>query len=182
MSEPVTYFEWISKLELFAKGDDTVLSELEKGSFVVSEGTVFRFYNKIQETYIERKKNWIDKFNRLLQINCLKREDDIVFVLQYAKSNLQPISKFIKLKVFPDELRDTLEKDFKSFVTETKSNINKSLTKSQPRNEKIPLIINKFDFIDTILETKISKNDPIESSSKTTVNKRSILFKHGTQN
>ncbi len=182
MPGPVTYFDWISGLERFAKGDDTVLSELEQGSFVISEGTVFRFYNKIQEAYIERKKYWIDKFNRLLQVNYLKREDDIVFVLQYAKSNLQPISKFIKLKVFPDDLRDTLEKDFKSFVTETKNNIKKTLTKNQPRNEKIPIIINKFDFIETTLETKISKNDPIESSSKITANKRSILFKHGTQN
>lgn len=176
MPEPVTYFEWAEKLEQFAKGDDSVLSDLEQGSFAVDAGTVYRFYNKAQEAYVERKKQWLDKFNRLFQVHYIRTENDISIVLQNAKGNLQPIAKFIKLKAFPDDLRDTLKKDFEGFVAEIRKNVKESVTKNQPRNEKMLLIVNAFSFFETTLEAGISEKSSSEPTSRETPNKRRILF------
>ncbi len=175
MTGPVTYFEWTDRLDQFAKGDDSVLCELEQGSFAVDAGTVYRFYNKAQEAYVERKKQWLDKFNRLFQVHYIRTENDISIVLQNAKGNLQPIAKFIRLKAFPDDLKETLRKDFEGFVSEVRKNIRESVSNNQPRNEKMLLIVNTFNFFETALEADVSKPSPDFPSGQTS-NKRRILF------
>lgn len=175
MSSPTTYFDWSNRLEEFAKGDDSVLPDLEKGSFVVDAGTVYRFYNKVQEAYVERKKQWIDKFNRLFQIQYVRTENDISIVLQNAKGNLRPIAKFIRLTAFPDDLKATLKKDFEGFVAEIRKNVKESVSKSQPRSDKMVLVVNSFNFFDSNLESDVSA-DLSKASTTETTNKRRILF------
>jgi hypothetical protein len=176
MTVPNTYFEWADKLEQFARGDDSVLSELQQGTFAVDAGTVYRFYNKAQEAYVERKKRWLDKFNRLFQVQYVKTENDISIVLQDAKTNLQPIAKFIQIKAFPDDLRETLKRDFEGFVAEIRKNIRESVIKKQPRNEKMLLVVNTFNFFDTATEACVSEKSSTESTSSKTPSKRRILF------
>lgn len=176
MPSPTTYFDWSNLLEQFARGDDSVLSDLQQGYFAVDAGTIYRFYNKVQEAYVERKKQWLAKFNRLFQVQYVRTENDISIVLQNAKSNLQPIAKFIKLKAFPDDLQDTLKKDFEGFVAEIRKNVRESITKNQPRNEKMLLIVNAFNFFETTLEAGVSEKSSSESTSRETPNKRRILF------
>lgn len=176
MPAPVTYFEWADKLEQFARGDDSVLSDLQQGSFVVDAGTIYRFYNKAQEAYVERKKQWLDKFNRLFQVQYVRTENDVSIVLQNAKGNLQPIAKFIRIKAFPDDLRDTLKKDFEGFVAEVRKNVRESVSKNQPRNEKMLLIVNTFNFFESNLEADVSAKSSSSSKSGEPPNKRRILF------
>ena len=175
MSYPSTYFDWSNKLEQFAAGDDSILFELEKGSFIVDAGTVYRFYNKVQETYVERKKKWIDKFNRLFQIQYVRTENDISIILQNAKGNLGPIAKFIRLSAFPDDLKETLKKDFDGFLAEIRKNVRESISKSQPRNDKMLLIVNNFNFFDSNLGSDKAANLSTDSSTES-INKRRILF------
>lgn len=176
MSGPTTYFEWSDRLAQFANGDDSVLSDLEQGSFAVDAGTVYRFYNKAQEAYVGRKKQWLDKFNRLFQVHYIRTENDISIVLQNAKGNLQPIAKFIKLKAFPQDLQDTLKKDFEGFVAEIRKNIKESVTKDQPSNERVLLIVNTFNFFETTLQSNPSENSSSGPTPGLTQNKRRILF------
>jgi len=176
MTIPNTYFEWADKLEQFARGDDSVLSELQQGTFAVDAGTVYRFYNKAQEAYVERKKRWLDKFNRLFQVQYVKTENDISIVLQDAKTNLQPIAKFIQIKAFPDDLRNNLKKDFHGFVTEVRKNIKESIMRSQPHNEKMLLIINNFNFFESDVQAVVPNKSIAEPPSAETTNKRRILF------
>jgi hypothetical protein len=175
MAVPSTYYEWAAKLEQFAQGDDSVIADLQQGTFAVDAGTVFRFYNKAQEAYVERKKRWLDKFNRLFQVQYVRTENDISIVLQDAKTNLQPIAKLIRLKAFPGDLRDTLKKDFEGFVAEVRKNVRDSVSKNQPRNEKMLLIVNTFNFFDSNLELGISSESSTDSAADTR-NKRRILF------
>lgn len=176
MPGPVTYFEWTDSLEKFAKGDDSVLAALEQGSFVTDAGTVYRFYTKAQEAYVERKKQWLDKFNRLFQVHYVRTENDISIVLQNAKGNLQPIARFIRLRAFPDDLRETLRKDFEGFVSEVRKNLRESVSKNQPRNEKMLLIVNTFNFFETSLQAGVTTNSTTDSPSEQLTNKRRILF------
>lgn len=176
MAVPSTYFEWAAKLEQFAQGDDPVIADLQQGTFAVDAGTVYRFYNKAQEAYVERKKRWLDKFNRLFQVQYVRTENDISIVLQDAKTNLQPIAKFIRLKAFPDDLRDILRKDFEGFVAEVRKNIKESVMKNQPRNEKMLLIVNTFNFFDSNLELGVPHNSSTDPATPDTRNKRRILF------
>lgn len=176
MSIPTTYFEWVNCLERFANGDDSVLSELEQGSFAVDAGTVYRFHSKVHETYVERKKQWVDKFHRLFQIHYIKTENDMSIVLQHAKGNLQPIAKFIKIKSFPKDLQDTLKKDFNNFVAETRKNIRESIIKDQRGNERLLLIINSFDFFESSIITNLTDNSSSEIKKDEFSNKRRIIF------
>lgn len=176
MTVPSTYFEWVDRLEQFAKGDDSLLADLEQGSFTVDAGTVYGFYKRVQEAYVERKKRWIDKFNRLFQVQYIKTENDLSILLQDAKVNLQPIAKFIRLKAFPDDLRDTLRKDFEDFVSEVWMNIRESVRKTQPRNEKMLMIVNTFSFLETVLEIREPGKFSSDLSSTEIPNKRRIIF------
>jgi hypothetical protein len=176
MSPPSTYFEWSQLLEKYASGDDSVFIELEKGTYNLDSGTVYRFYNKVQEAYVERKKKWIDKFNRIFQIHLIKSENDLSIALQNAKGNLIPIAKFIKLNPFPENLRNTLNKDFAEFVTEVRNNLRKSLSEDNPRYEKMIIIINNFNLFDMSINNEISDDSSTNSASGEIQNKRRILF------
>src|ERR1043165_625137 len=112
MAIPSTYLEWTQLLERFGKGDDSVLQELEHGLFELDAGTVYRFCDKVQTAYMDRKKLWVQKFGRMLQVRSIKTENEFSIILQAGKSNLKPIMKFTRLSAFPKELRDTLGKDF----------------------------------------------------------------------
>jgi hypothetical protein len=176
MPSPTTYFDWSQLLERYARGEDAVLSELEGGSFVVDSGTVYRFYNKVQEAYVERKKQWMDKFNRSFQVQSIRTESDMSIVLRNAKSYLQPIARLIKLSAFPKDLQDTLKKDFDGFVTDVRKNIKESVKKNQPGNERMLFIVNTFDFYENSFQSPLSQNSLSDSAQGTTPNKKRILF------
>jgi hypothetical protein len=176
MAVPQTYFEWTHILGQFQEGDDSVITELEQGSFAIDAGTVYRFYNKAQEAYVGRKKHWLDKFNRLFQVHYIRSEKDISVALQYAKGNLRPLAKFIKLKAFPKDLQDTLKKDFEDFVAEIRKNIKESVKKNQPGNERILFIVNTFNFYELTLQIDITQNSLDNPTSGVIQNKRRILF------
>lgn len=176
MAGPVTYLEWTEKLQRFGKGDDSVLSELEEGTFDIDAGTVYRFYNKVHETYVERKKLWVDKINRIFQVQYIKTENDISIVLQNAKGNLQPIAKFIRLKAFPEELQKTLKKDFEDFVSSIRKNMKEPISKSNKNYEKIILLINSFNFYETEIKTDSVSKSQKNSKTEEISNNRRIIF------
>jgi len=149
MPEPTTYYEWTNNLERFANGDDVALQEMQHGVFTVDSGTVYRFYDKVKEAYVARKNRWVDQFSRSHQVSRIKSESDLSIILQSAKGNLRPIAAFIRLSAFPDDLQETLRKDFEKFVTETRKNIKAEVQKAQPGNEKVLLVVNTFNFFDS---------------------------------
>lgn len=176
MPGPITYSEWSDKLERFARGEDAVLSDLEQGSFEIDAGTVYRFYNKVQQAYVARKKQWLDNVNRLFQIERPRTENDLSIVLQNAKSNLRPLSRFMKLNAFPSDLRDVLKEDFYALVADVKSNLRDSFLKIQPRNEKMLLIVSTFDFFDINIDQGISESPSTGSGPNEASHNRRILF------
>lgn len=176
MSPPSTYYEWSQLLEKYASGDDSVFIELDQGTYNLDAGTIYRFYNKVQEAYIERKKRWIDKFNRIFQVYLIKNENDLSIALQNAKCNLNPIAKFIKLKAFPENLRNTLNKDFVEFLTEVRNNLRKSLSEDNPQYEKMIIVINNFNLFDMTINNEISNDSSTNSALGEIQNKRRILF------
>lgn len=176
MPSPSTYFEWTEKLDQFARGDDNVLSDLQEGTFEIDAGTIYRFYNKVQEAYVERKKRWIDKFNRLFQVQNIRTENDLSILLQEAKTNLHPIAKFIKIKAFPDDLRHTLRIDLDEFVAEVRKNIKESIMKNNPRNEKLLIIVNTFKFFESDVQMSNTNESRIDPTSSESTTKRRILL------
>jgi hypothetical protein len=176
MPPPTTYFDWSQLLERYARGDDAVLSELESGSFVVDSGTVYKFYNKVQEAYVERKKQWMDKFNRSFQVQSIRTESEMSIVLHNAKSNLWPIARMIRLSAFPKDLKDTLKKDFVGFVTDVRKNLRESVKKNQSGSERLLFIVNSFDFYENTFQSSFSDNSLPDSVQGTTPNKKRILF------
>lgn len=176
MTAPSTYYEWSLLLERFGLGDDSVTFDLQRGTFTFDSGTVYRFYNNVQDAYTERKKRWIDKFNRLFQIQKFRTENDISMILQDAKFYLQPIVKFIRIDAFPKDLRDVLKKDFDEFVNDIRKNIKDSIMRNHPHNEKMILIVNSFKFFESEVQIDSSNNSNGASNSVETINKRKIIF------
>lgn len=176
MSSPSTYFEWSRFLERFAGGDDAVLPDLEQGTFVVDAGTVYRFYNKVREAYVERKKQWGEKFNRSFQVQSIRTESDIEIVLRNAKTNLQPIARLIKLPALPRDLHETLRKDFEGFVADVRNNMKESIKKNQPHNEKVLFVINTFSFFEMSSPGATKGDTTAEPESGSSPKNRRIIF------
>jgi len=144
MNIPQTYSEWCYLLEKFGQGDDMALEQLSNGVFAIDVGTASRFYSRVEEAYIARKKIWLEKFQRSFQLQRFKTEDDLGIALRDAKLNLIPISKFITIKGLPDDLRKTLNKDFENFVSDIRKSLKDNISKSGNRQERMLMTLNNF--------------------------------------
>lgn len=146
---PTTYSAWTKLLDQFANGDDSVLEELNKGTFIIDAGTANRFYINVEETYKKRKQSWLDKFQFSFQLQNFKTEDDFEIALRNGKQNLSPLSKFVTINGFPDDLKKTLKKDLEDFVNEIKTSLKKNNSKISKGREKMLLLLNSFDLNST---------------------------------
>jgi hypothetical protein len=180
MLVPTTYYEWTDNMQRFASGDDSVISEMESAQFEIDAGTVYRFYSHVQASYVERKNLWIEKFNRLFQIQKVKSENELGVLMQSIKNSFNPIVKFINLPAFPDDLKTTLKADFNQFINELKNNMNESLKKEQPHNEKLLFVIHSFQFHEYYNNAASCDNVTEEENETIPRNKMRILF-DGTQ-
>src|SRR5437868_3790002 len=100
MASPITYAAWTVLLEKFGQGDDSVIEEMNLGSFEVDAGTAARFYLRVENAYKTRKQNWLTKFQRSFQLRNFKTEDELSIALRDGKQNLLPLSKFICIQGF----------------------------------------------------------------------------------
>ncbi|MFC0778963.1 hypothetical protein [Flavobacterium sp. HJSW_4] len=157
MKGPVTYSEWINLLNKFGDGNDSVLEELNLGTFIIDAGTANRFYNKIEEIYKKRKQNWLDKFQRFFDLQSLKTEDDFEIALRNGKQNLVTLKNFISLKSLPEDLQKTLNEDLESFITEIRTSLKTNNTKSSGKSEKIVILLNSFQLTSSFEEEVNSK-------------------------
>jgi len=157
MAAPTTYSEWAKQLDAFGHGDDAALEELSQGRFVVDAGTASRFYSRAEEAYKKRKQTWLDKFQRSFQLPPFKTEDDFEIVIRNGKQNLVPLSKFVALKGFPEDLRNTLKKDLEDFVAEIKKSLKDNVSKTSSGREKMHLWLNAFGLPDIPEEIKTDK-------------------------
>jgi len=142
---PTTYSEWTKLLDKFCDGDDSVIEELNKGSFIIDAGTALRFYIKVEEVYKKRKQKWLDKFHRSFQLQDLKSEEDFEIALRNGKQNLLTLNKYINVNGFPDDLKKTLQKDLEDFVTEIKSSLNSNNSKISKGRDKILILLKSFE-------------------------------------
>jgi hypothetical protein len=144
MASIVTYAEWVAVLEKFSNGDDTVLTQMEQGSFVLDAGTAQRFYTKVEDAYKTRKKGWLDRFNRSFQFQKMKSENDLEIIFRDAKTNLATLLRFASAAGLPEELRKTLRKDIEDFVLEIKRSLKDDISKTVHNKEKMLLLLNGF--------------------------------------
>ena len=159
MVSPTTYSEWANLLDKFGDGDDTAIEELSKGSFNVDAGTASRFYTRVEDVYRKRKQNWLDKFQRSFQLQHFKTEDDFEIVLRNGKQNLYPLSNFVGLKGFPEDLGKTLKKDLEDFVAEIKMSLKDNVSKITSGREKMLISLNTFSLNNIPEEIKTYKNN-----------------------
>lgn len=170
MKAPTTYSEWTNLLNQFGNGDDSVLDQLNLGTFLVDAGTVNRFYSKVEEVYKKRKQNWLDKFQRSFELQNLKSEDDFEITLRNGKQNLIVLNQFINIKGIPEDLRKTLKNDLEDFVTEIRNSLKKSNSKASG-NEKTLILLNSFQL--NTISTEIKKENSNEIIAPTG---RKIIF------
>lgn len=176
MASPKTYSEWVSILERFGTGDDTVIEDINEGSFMLDAGTASRFYKKVEEVYKKRKQNWLEKFQRNFKIKSIKSVDDFAIALREGKQNLTPLKKFVSSNGIPDDLRNILQKDLFDFVNEVKNSLKDNVSKDNNNREKIILIVNS-SFLEEVSineDSLINQNNTCNSTFQ--INARKIIF------
>ncbi|KOP37907.1 hypothetical protein DBB36_06160 [Flavobacterium sp. WLB] len=169
---PTTYSEWVNLLNQFANGDDSVLDQLNNGTFLIDAGTANRFYSKVEEVYKKRKQNWLDKFQRSFQLQNLKTENDFEIALRNGKQNLILLNHFISIKGLPEDLRKTLKKDLEDFITEIRTSLKKNNSNTS-KNEKMLMLLNSFQFNTISAEIKSDQKNNSEITASTG---RKIIF------
>lgn len=149
---PTTYSAWTKLLDQFGDGDDSVLEELNNGTFTIDAGTATRFYIKVEEAYKKRKQSWLNKFQFSFQLQNFKTEDDFEIALRNGKQNLSPLSKFVAIESLPDDLKKALKKDLEDFVNEIKTSLKKNNSSISKGREKMLILLNSFDLNSTSQE------------------------------
>ncbi|OMQ09421.1 hypothetical protein [[Flexibacter] sp. ATCC 35103] len=173
---PTTYSAWTKLLDQFGDGDDSVLTELNEGSFIIDAGTATRFYIKVEEIYKKRKQNWLDKFQRSFQLQNFKTEDDFEIALRNGKQNLTTISKFIAIEGLPNDLKKALKKDLEEFVNEIKTSLKNNISGISKGREKILILLNSFDLNSTYKEITDIKNKEQSTNEIIASTGRKIIF------
>ncbi|SFD12658.1 hypothetical protein [Flavobacterium phragmitis] len=173
---PTTYSEWVTLLHQFGDGNNSVLDNMNLGTFIIDSGTANRFYTKTEEVYKKRKQNWLDKFQRYFELQNLKTEDDFEIALRNGKQNLNALSDFVKIKSFPDALKKTLQKDLEDFITEIRTSLKKNNSKNTARNEKILILLNSFQLNVKSNENEINSEKQSSTNNTTTPTGRKIIF------
>jgi hypothetical protein len=174
---PTTYSAWVKLLDQFGDGDDSVLEELNRGSFVIDAGTATRFYIKIEEIYKKRKQNWLAKFQYSFQLQSFKTEDDFEIALRNGKQNLVPISKFVAIKGLPDDLKKTLRKDQEEFVNGIKTSLKSNISGISKGREKILILLNSFDLSSTFIEIETDTKNKVQNTNEIiAATSRKIIF------
>ncbi|CAA9195179.1 hypothetical protein [Flavobacterium bizetiae] len=166
---PTTYSAWTKLLDQFGDGDDSVLEELNNGTFTIDAGTATRFYIKVEEAYKKRKQSWLDKFQFSFQLQNFKTEDDFEIALRNGKQNLSPLSKFVAIESLPDDLKKALKKDLEDFVNEIKTSLKKNNSSISKGREKMLILLNSFDLNSTsqeILMNTKTTNEIIASTGR----------------
>jgi hypothetical protein len=174
---PRTYAEWTKLLDQFGDGDDSVLEELSKGTFILDAGTATRFYIKVEEAYKKRKQSWLDKFQFSFQLQNFKTEDDFEIALRNGKQNLSPLSKFVFINTFPDDLKKALRKDLEEFVNEIKTSLKNNNAKLSKGREKMLILLNSFDLDSTSKEILMNLKSNTNSTNEIIASTgRKIIF------
>lgn len=177
MAAPATYAAWASLLDKFGDGDDTALEEMSGSGFIVDAGTASRFYGRVEQVYKKRKQTWLDKFQRSFRLQNFKTEDDFAIALRNGKQNLKPLSRFVVLKAFPDDLRGTLKKDLEDFVAEIKNSLKDNISKISTGREKMLVLLNSFGLNNLPGETNIdTKNNEQNTGNIIPATGRKIIF------
>ena len=120
-----TYSDWSIYLEKYANGEDAVLEIIQNGVFELDAGTTLRFYEKIQNTYIARKKSIFDKFNRELGITSAKSNNDFIIIFRNLNNLLLGLNNFVQVKVIPEDLKKILVDDYTQYIDDLKSRFTK---------------------------------------------------------
>lgn len=173
MKRPVTYAEWCMVFDRFSNGDDTVLDELDIGSFDLDSGTAQRFYTRAETAYRIRKEKWLEKFQRSAETQNIRSADDFGVLLFTGKKNLIPLLKFAESKGLPEDLKTVLKKDLEDFVTEIKKSLKESSLKTIHDKEKMILMLNIFALPVNPIEAEKKESGHHAMSP---VTKRTIIF------
>jgi hypothetical protein len=176
MSTLSTYSEWSTHLEKFGKGDDQSLEMMCKGSFVIDAGTAYRFYTIVEESYRARKNTWFDKYNRILQLQTLKSENDFSIIIRDVRSGLLPMKKFISINAFPEKLQNALKEDFDQFVTGLRDTMKANINRHSSMKERLVLVLNSFHVSETDSNYKQITQTITPTSPNSTVTGRKIIF------
>jgi hypothetical protein len=163
-----TYSDWSIYLEKYANGEDAVLEIIQNGVFELDAGTTLRFYEKIQTTYIARKKSIFDKFNREIGISSAKSNNDFIIIFRNLNNLLLGLNNFVRAKVIPEDLKKILVDDYTQYVDDLKSRFTKVFN-------------NNFEVLSSVKSLGIPKETIPQSQQDTNeenkqTNTRKIIF------
>jgi hypothetical protein len=174
MKSPLTYAAWCNLFERFGNGDDTVLDEMNAGSFDLDPGTAQRFYNQAEESYKTRKKRWLETFQRSFETYHIKTTDDFEAVILTGKKNLIPLLKFSESEGLPEDLKDLFKKDLNALTDEIRKSLKKNLPSIGKDKEKIILVINSFRLPENNSKNNVQRG--LDSAESESLTKRKIIF------
>ena len=156
MKVPHTYSEWVTLLERFGDGDDTVLELFNKGSYTLDGGTADRFFNSVEAAYKKRKKAWLENFQKSFHFQPAKSENELEIILNIGKQNLIPLVKFVQAEGIHEKIRDLLREDLESFTSEIKKSLKDNTSKVGNAKEKMLLLVNGFA-LPTVINTSFAE-------------------------
>ena len=112
MKAPATYFEWKEILEIFSKGEDSVITLMNEGRISLDAGTVEGLMILFETAYKKRKQLWMDKFKNVSQYHNIRSSSDFSVVIVQAKNSLKSLILYTELKPFNNDLKKVLKEDY----------------------------------------------------------------------
>jgi len=171
MKAPATYFEWKEILEIFSKGEDSVIPLMNEGSASHDEGTVEGFMTLFEAAYKKRKQLWMDKFKNISQYHNIRSSSDFSVVIAQAKNSLKSLILYTELKPFNNDLKKVLKEDLKSFIEEVKTSLKENAMKD--RTNQLNALLLAFNNLDI---EKVVSPVPNQQQENFTPNKKRIIF------
>ncbi|BAV05435.1 hypothetical protein SAMN05421788_105111 [Filimonas lacunae] len=171
-----TYAQWTDALERFSNGDNAVLAEFNSGSFSLDAGTAQRFYIRVEEAYRNRKKVWVNSFQRAFHTQTIASENELGITLNNSRKNMIPLVSFVTAKGLPEDLKNTLYKDLCEFVAEVKKTLTDNIVKNNKSSDRLLMVLHGFDFMSIITAETSSDPTPLQQNNVPPATGRKIIF------
>jgi hypothetical protein len=125
MKTPYTYAEWVSLLERFGSGDDSVLQLMGRGDVVWSSVVAERWTRQVSDALYARLRTLSGQLQTALDRS---RGDyhGVANALVGARRGLVPLRTFVALPCLPDLVRNHLAAELDRWVAETQASLERS--------------------------------------------------------
>ena len=122
MTGPHVYAEWLTLLDRFRVGDDSVLGVMQHGSIQWTNVVAERWTRQISDSLTTR----LQTLSKQLQANLDRAGGDYFAIskaLLVTRQGLSPLKAFVSLPAVPAELRKHLESELERWTIETQESL-----------------------------------------------------------